>query len=71
MNVSTKELLTAGALSEGICEPQTVRKYDRLGLLKPAARDTAGRRLYDPTQRQELEAILARRIASRGFGRRD
>jgi DNA-binding transcriptional MerR regulator len=42
-----KTLLTAGKLAEGgDCETQTVRRYDKLGLLKPVARDSAGRRLY-------------------------
>ena len=63
-------LLTAGGLAEeGGCKAQTVRRYDKLGLLKPAARDNAGRRLYAPDQVPLLRRIIADRIANRGFGR--
>lgn len=64
------QLMTTGALAEAAqCQPQTVRLYDRLGLLKPAARDTAGRRLYSPDQVPVLREIIAMRIAGGGFGR--
>lgn len=64
-------LLTSGRLAEEAdCEIQTVRRYDKLGFLKPVARDSAGRRLYATTQVQVLRRILADRKASRGFGRK-
>jgi DNA-binding transcriptional MerR regulator len=70
MDQSEGRMLTTGGLAEaGDCEPQTVRKYDKLGLLKPAARDNAGRRLYAPSQVLVLKEIIAARIANRGFGR--
>ena len=69
MEDSGNRLLTAGGLAQGICRPQTVQRYDKLGLLKPAARDNAGRRLYEPDQRAALQRILAERISSRGFGK--
>lgn len=72
MTDTDRTLLTAGTLAErgGCCKVQTVRTYDRLGLLKPVARDTAGRRLYGPDQVEQLRRIVATRIAHRGFRRR-
>jgi DNA-binding transcriptional MerR regulator len=63
--------LTAARLAEqGGCKAQTVRRYDKLNLLKPAARDSAGRRLYEQSQVATLKQIIARRMANRGFGGR-
>jgi DNA-binding transcriptional MerR regulator len=67
----SQELLTTGPFAlEGGCRPQTVRKYERLELLLPVARDTAGRRLYSRDQVPVLRELLASRIANRGFVRR-
>ena len=70
MNDPGSRLLTAGGLADGICKPQTVRRYDKLGLLKPAARDNAGRRLYEQNQRPVLRTLFAERVSNRGFGRK-
>ncbi len=65
----TQKLLTSGKFAEeGDCEIQTVRRYDKLGLLRPVARDSAGRRLYAITQVPVLRKLLADRMANRGFG---
>ncbi len=37
--------------------PDTIRYYDRIGLLPPAARTAAGYRHYDPTAAQRLRFI--------------
>jgi DNA-binding transcriptional MerR regulator len=71
MDRVTDKLLTAGAIAAaGGCKPQTVRLYDKLGLLRPAARDTAGRRLYASAQIETLRQIVACRVANRGFARK-
>ncbi len=69
MNDIEKGFLTTGGLAKGICRPATVRRYEELELLRPVARDNAGRRLYSPEQRPVLQQIMADRIANRGFGR--
>jgi DNA-binding transcriptional MerR regulator len=64
-------LLTSGKLAEAAdCQLGTVYKYDKLDLLKPVARDSAGRRLYEPRQVLVLRKLKAKRIANRGFARR-
>lgn len=51
-------LLTSGELAAhtGVT-PDTLRYYERLGLLPPAPRTAAGYRLYDPTTAERLAFI--------------
>lgn len=71
MNSDSANLLTTGPFAAaGGGTPQTVRTYDKLDLLKPVARDSAGRRLYSEAQVPELRNLIARRIANRGYGSR-
>jgi MerR family copper efflux transcriptional regulator len=51
-------LLTSGQLATrtGVT-PDTLRYYERLGLLPPARRTAAGYRLYDPTTAERLAFI--------------
>lgn len=71
MQLTEAKFLTAGKLAEQAgCQTQTVRRYDALDLLKPVARDSAGRRLYELSQVEVLRRIVANRIANRGFVRR-
>src|SRR5438093_795822 len=44
---------------------QTVRKYEEMGFLPPAARSPTGHRLYGP---QHLHAIRTARVMAAGYG---
>lgn len=58
MNPAAKPSLTIGRLGErAAIEPKTLRYYDRVGLVRPAARTPAGYRLYDEDAVQRLRFI--------------
>ena len=65
MRVRSKNLLI-GALSRrtGVTV-ETIRYYERIGLLAPPPRSAGGHRLYDGTDRQRLEFI--KRCRELGF----
>lgn len=51
-------MLTIGRLADAVgLEAKTLRFYDRVGLLPPAARTPAGYRLYDDSAAPRLQFI--------------
>jgi DNA-binding transcriptional MerR regulator len=54
--------LTIGALAREVgVSPQTLRHYERLGILRPSTRTRAGYRLYSEVDRVRLELVRALR----------
>jgi DNA-binding transcriptional MerR regulator len=55
------------AAEETELSPNTLRIYEKLGLLSPM-RDSAGRRLYSAADVTDAKKIAKQRLASRGSG---
>ncbi len=70
MKTSDSDLLTIGRLAAllGIA-PTTLRYYERVGLLAPSSRSSAGYRLYGPAALDRLRFIRAAQAA--GFSLED
>ena len=65
-NTARSDRLGIGALSEQTgCNIETIRYYERIGLLSPATRSQGGHRLYGQSQGRRLGFI--RRTRELGF----
>ena len=58
-----------GALSDmTACSPETIRHYERIGLLPPAMRSQSGRRIYSMADAERLSFIRQARTFGFGLG---